>query len=114
MRYTSTHVYFVTCCHQPVPARTSAVDVTQEKEIPKSNDGQLSLRVIRAQDLQETGVIKYQDPFVVMETSRAKFETSVAKGAGRDPEWKEAFEFAVASGSAADPFGHTSFVCNMR
>ncbi|DBA93336.1 hypothetical protein WJX79_002064 [Trebouxia sp. C0005] len=69
----------------------------EEKEIPKSSDGQLSLRVIRAQDLQETGVIKYQDPFVVMETSRAKFKTTIAQGAGRDPEWKEAFEFQVAS-----------------
>ena len=50
-----------------------------------------------------------------METSRAKFETSVAKGAGRDPEWKEAFEFQVASGTAIDPFGNTSYiVCNMR
>ncbi len=104
----------MTCLRQLVPARTSAVDVAQEKEIPKSNDGQLSLRVIRAQDLQETGVIKYQDPFVVMETSRAKFETSVAKGAGRDPEWKEAFEFQVASGTAADPSGSTSLVCNVR
>ena len=72
--------------------------LAQEKEIPKSNDGRLSLRVIRAEDLQETGVIKYQDPFVVIETSRARFETSVAKGAGRDPQWKEAFEFQVASG----------------
>ena len=75
--------------------------LSQEKEIPKSNDGQLSLRVIRAMDLQETGVIKYQDPFVVMETNRARFETTVAKGAGRDPEWKEAFEFQVPSGNAA-------------
>jgi len=49
-----------------------------------------------------------------METSRAKFETSVAKGAGRDPEWKEAFEFQVASGTAADPFGKISLVCNVR
>lgn len=68
----------------------------QEKEVPKSSDGQLSLRVIRAMDLMETGVIKYQDPFVVMETTRARFETAVAKGAGSDPEWKEAFEFQVA------------------
>ena len=52
-------------------------------------------------DLQETGVLKYQDPFVVIESSRAKFETEVARGAGSDPEWKAAFEFQVASGTAA-------------
>ena len=68
--------------------------------MPKSSDGQLSLKVIRAIDLQETGVLKYQDPFVVIETSRAKFETAVAAGAGSDPEWKAAFEFQVASGNA--------------
>ena len=73
----------------------------QEKEVPKSNDGQLSLKVIRAMDLQETGVLKYQDPFVVIESSRAKFGTETAKGAGSDPEWKAAFEFQVASGNAA-------------
>lgn len=73
----------------------------KEKEVPKSSDGQLSLRVIRAMDLMETGVIKYQDPFVVMETTRARFETAVAKGAGSDPEWKEAFDFQVAEGNAA-------------
>lgn len=73
----------------------------QEKEVPKSNEGQLSLKVIRAMDLQETGVLKYQDPFVVIESSRAKFETEVARGAGSDPEWKAAFEFQVASGMAA-------------
>ena len=50
-------------------------------------------------DLQETGVLKYQDPFVVVESSRAKFETAVAPGAGSNPEWKAAFEFQVASGS---------------
>ena len=73
----------------------------QEKEVPKSSDGQLSLRVIRGMDLQETGVLKYQDPFLVIETSRTRFETQVAKGAGSDPEWKEAFEFEIAAGNAA-------------
>lgn len=70
----------------------------QEKEVPKSSEGQLSLKVIRAMDLQETGVLKYQDPFVVIESSRARFETEVARGAGSDPEWKAAFELQVASG----------------
>ena len=51
-------------------------------------------------DLQETGVLKYQDPFVVIETTRARLETAVAKGAGSDPEWKEAFELMIASGTA--------------
>ena len=66
--------------------------------MPKSSDGQLSLKVIRALDLQETGVLKYQDPFVVIESRRQSFETEVARGAGSDPEWKAAFEFQVASG----------------
>lgn len=69
----------------------------EEKEVPKSSDGQLSLRVIRGIDLQETGVLKYQDPFVVIESNRSRFETKIAKGAGSDPEWKEAFEFQVSS-----------------
>lgn len=72
----------------------------QAKEVPKSDEGQLSLKVIRAIDLQETGVLKYQDPFVVIESSRAKFETEVARGAGSDPVWKAAFEFQVGSGTA--------------
>ena len=54
-------------------------------------------------DLQETGVLKYQDPFVVIESNRARFETKIAKGAGSDPEWKEAFEFQVSSGMASSP-----------
>ncbi|KAL3137586.1 hypothetical protein ABBQ38_004870 [Trebouxia sp. C0009 RCD-2024] len=69
----------------------------QEKEVPKSSEGQLSLKVIRAMDLPETGVLKYQDPFVVIESSRQRFETEVARGAGSDPERKAAFEFQVAS-----------------
>ena len=68
--------------------------------MPKSNEGQLSLKVIRAIDLQETGVLKYQDPFVVIETSKTKFETEVARGAGCDPEWRAAFELQVDSGTA--------------
>lgn len=74
--------------------------------MPKSNEGQLSLKVIRAIDLQETGVLKYQDPFVTIETSRAKFETEVARGAGSDPEWKAAFEFQVGSGTAVHSDSH--------
>lgn len=74
--------------------------------MPKSDEGQLSLKVIRAIDLQETGVLKYQDPFVVIETSRAKFETEVARGAGSDPEWKAAFEFQVDSGIAVHSDRH--------
>ena len=74
--------------------------------MPKSNEGQLSLKVIRAIDLQETGVLKYQDPFVVIESSRAKFETEVARGAGSDPEWKAAFEFQVGSGTAVNNDSH--------
>lgn len=74
--------------------------ILQAKEVPKSNEGQLSLKVVRAIDLQETGVLKYQDPFVVIESSRAKFETEVARGAGSDPVWKAAFEFQVGSGIA--------------
>lgn len=77
--------------------------------MPKSTEGQLSLKVIRAIDLQETGVLKYQDPFIVIQSSRAKFETEVARGAGSDPEWKAAFEFQVASGTA--PYTQTYSHC---
>lgn len=83
---------------------THICELVQEKEVPKSNEGQLSLKVIRAMDLQETGVLKYQDPFVVVESSKAKFETEVARGAGSDPEWKAAFEFQVASGIVAHAY----------
>lgn len=72
--------------------------VLQEKTTPKNNQGQLTLKVVRAVDLQETGLFKYQDPFVVIETPKIRLETAVAKGAGSDPEWKEGFELEVTPG----------------
>lgn len=66
--------------------------------MPKNSQGQLTLKVIRATDLLETGLFKYQDPFVVIETPRTRLETAVAKGAGSDPEWKEGFELEVTPG----------------
>ena len=61
----------------------------------------MTLRVIRALDLQETGILKYQDPFVAIETAKTRLETAVAKGAGSDPEWKAAFELEVTPGNNA-------------
>lgn len=69
--------------------------------MPKNNQGHLTLKVVRALDLQETGILKYQDPFVVIETPKQRLETAVAKGAGSDPEWKEAFELEVTPGEQA-------------
>ncbi|KAK1686773.1 hypothetical protein QYE76_047621 [Lolium multiflorum] len=62
--------------------------------------GKLEVLLISAKDLDDSDFFNKMDPYAILTCRSKEQKSTVAKGAGSDPEWNETFFFAV-SGNAA-------------
>ncbi|XP_062183670.1 16 kDa phloem protein 2-like isoform X2 [Phragmites australis] len=58
--------------------------------------GKLEVLLICAKGLEDTDFLNNMDPYVVLTCRTQEQKSSVAKGAGSEPEWNETFVFTVS------------------
>ncbi|GJN01294.1 hypothetical protein PR202_gb13892 [Eleusine coracana subsp. coracana] len=61
--------------------------------------GKLEVLLICAKGLEDTDFLNNMDPYVIITCRSQEQKSSVAKGAGSEPEWNETFVFSVSDDS---------------
>lgn len=60
-----------------------------------ATSGSLRIDVIEAKLTRDTEVFSKMDPYAVLECRMQKFRTRTLQGAGKTPNWSQAFDFDV-------------------
>ncbi|KAL6844206.1 hypothetical protein ACP4OV_025879 [Aristida adscensionis] len=58
--------------------------------------GKLEVLLVCAKALEDTDFLNNMDPYVILTCRTQEQKSSVAKGAGSEPEWNETFVFTIA------------------
>ncbi|BAF16208.1 elicitor-responsive protein 3-like [Oryza sativa Japonica Group] len=58
--------------------------------------GKLEVLLVCAKGLEDTDFLNDMDPYVILTCRTQEQKSSVAKGAGSEPEWNETFVFTVS------------------
>ncbi|KAG8066758.1 hypothetical protein GUJ93_ZPchr0004g39390 [Zizania palustris] len=64
--------------------------------------GKLEVLLVCAKGLEDTDVLNDMDPYVILTCRTQEQKSSVAKGAGSEPEWNETFVFTVSDDVPAE------------